>query len=105
MTVSRITATHAAHAAREILSFFLSVSRRYLKIPPTVQGRKNAEMSARYCNTLSILQLAVAHGARKRNDIADVRHAREVHYATLEAETVACVTCASVFSEVKIERV
>jgi len=51
------------------------------------------------------LKLAVAHSTREGDNVADVRHTREVHYASFESETEACVASGAVLSEVELESV
>ena len=51
---------------------------------------------------LSLSEVGVAGGARMQLDVADVRHAREVHHHALEAEAVAGVAAGAVAAQVDI---
>ena len=48
------------------------------------------------------LEVRVAHGARVRQDVADVVHAREVHDQALEAQAKASVLAAAITAQVKV---
>ena len=48
------------------------------------------------------LEVGVAHGARVRQDVADVAHTGQIHDQALEAQTVAGVLAGTVAAQVKV---
>ena len=51
------------------------------------------------------LQIAITYGTWEWDDVTDVTHSCEVHYATLKAESEACMARATVFTKIKVELV
>ena len=49
------------------------------------------------------LQVAVIYSTRERDNISDVAHSGDIHYATLEAQSKACMACRTVTAQIQIE--